>query len=242
MGRAGHWLDVTSPGSRVSLLGVQVPWLSSVARRTRLAPASHQPWHHHALIAGRGAEPLVIGMTRIPVIENPQYFRPGTQLSTSQTHVSTAGESCPSWNWEGGMAVDHVGGGSRTFWGDLPPANFPLSKRDPPSLSKNSMNSLGKGCHRTEAPGGGRAWGRGRGISLEAGGPAPPGEGLPVRRGHTGTAGCICRQLACVCRNLPGLPPQGLSGPPPTSQDVKGGKGGEFLWNGNISPAAPPVP
>lgn len=57
------------------------------------------------------------------------------------------------------------------------------SLRDPPSLSKNSMNSLGEGMPRARGPWVGRARGRGRRISLEAAGPAPPGEGLPVRQG-----------------------------------------------------------
>lgn len=80
------------------------------------------------------------------------------------------------------MAVDHVGG-VLEHSGVTYHLLTSHSLRDPPSLSKNSMNSLGKGMPQNRGPWAERAWGRGRGISLEAGGPAPPGEGLPVREG-----------------------------------------------------------
>lgn len=43
----------------------------------------------------------------------------------------------------------------------------------------------------------------------------------------------------CVQESLPRLQPPRSSGPPPTPpREGKGGKGSEYLWNGNISPAA----
>lgn len=105
------------------------------------------------------------------------------------------------------------------------------------------MNSLGKGMPQNRGPWAERAWGRGRGISLEAGGPAPPGEGLPVREG-TQAQLVVSVDSWPVCAGIfARTTAPRLSGPPPTPpQDVKGGKGGEYLWNGNISPAAPLVP
>ena len=84
------------------------------------------------------------------------------------------------------------------------------------------------------------------GSSLEAGGPAPPGEVLPVRQGAQ-TRLVVPVDLACVFRkcNLTLSRQQPLRSSDPLPQpplEGKGVKGGEYLSNGNISLAAPPVP
>lgn len=94
---------------------------------------SASPLHHinHGITTpsslDAGPDTVVIGMTRIPVIENPQYFRQGHNCHKPDT-CEYRGRILSLLGLEGGMAIDHVGGGSGTFWGDLPPANFPLSK------------------------------------------------------------------------------------------------------------------
>ena len=94
---------------------------------------SASPLHHinHGITTpsslDAGPDTVVIGMTRIPVIENPQYFRQGHNCHKPDT-CEYHGRILSLLGLEGGMVIDHVGGGSGTFWSDLPSANFPLSK------------------------------------------------------------------------------------------------------------------
>lgn len=78
---------------------------------------SASPLHHinHGITTpsslDAGPDTVVIGMTRIPVIENPQYFRQG--------HNCHKPDTCEYWSralsllgrvGEAGMAIDHVAG------------------------------------------------------------------------------------------------------------------------------------
>lgn len=75
VGRAGHWLGETSLGLCLLCAG-PVAVISG-------EEDSASPLHHinHGITApsslDAGPDTVVIGMTRIPVIENPQYFRQG---------------------------------------------------------------------------------------------------------------------------------------------------------------------
>lgn len=162
---------------------------------------SASPLHHinHGITTpsslDAGPDTVVIGMTRIPVIENPQYFRQGHNChkpDTCEYHsrmLSLLGR-------EGGMAIDHVAG-------VLEPSGVTYhlltshSLRDPPSLFQNLKNSLGEGTPLGQSPLG-RA-GSGRGGEQPGGRrPSPTWRGAPSKAGGTDTAGCTCAPGLCI--------------------------------------------
>lgn len=106
---------------------------------------SASPLHHinHGITTpsslDAGPDTVVIGMTRIPVIENPQYFRQGHNCHNPDT--------CEYWGTMlsllGGRAIGHEAG-------VLEPSGVTCylltspSLRDPPCLSQNLKSSLGQ--------------------------------------------------------------------------------------------------
>lgn len=122
---------------------------------------SASPLHHinHGITTpsslDAGPDTVVIGMTRIPVIENPQYFRQGHNCHNPDT--------CEYWSrmlsllGRGGWCGHRPSAwGSGTFWGDLLPANLPLSKRPSLFVSKLEEYSLGKRTLQRWSPGASR--------------------------------------------------------------------------------------
>lgn len=110
---------------------------------------SASPLHHinHGITTpsslDAGPDTVVIGMTRIPVIENPQYFRQGHNCHKPDTcEYCSRTLSLLGRAGEGGMAIDHIAG-------VLKPSEMTYhlltshSLRHPPYLSQNLKSSLG---------------------------------------------------------------------------------------------------
>lgn len=113
MGRAGHWLGVTSLGLCLLCAG-PVAVISG-------EEDSASPLHHinHGITTpsslDAGPDTVVIGMTRIPVIENPQYFRQGHSCHKPDTCEYQRVECSPfwvGWGWHGSTPYSW---GSGTF-------------------------------------------------------------------------------------------------------------------------------
>lgn len=98
MGRAEPWHPgVTGPG--LSVCAGPVAVISG-------EEDSASPLHHinHGITTpsslDAGPDTVVIGMTRIPVIENPQYFRQGHNCHNPDTCEYRV-ERCPFWGRRG---------------------------------------------------------------------------------------------------------------------------------------------
>lgn len=156
MDRAGNWPDVTSPGP-ASLLVCAGPVAVISGEEDSASPLHHI---NHGITTpsslDAGPDTVVIGMTRIPVIENPQYFRQG--------HNCHKPDTCKYWDGMlsllgrgGWLVIDHVPGvlePSRVTC-YLPTSHF---LRDPPCLSQNLKNSLSQESPGPESSGKGVLW------------------------------------------------------------------------------------
>lgn len=146
---------------------------------------SASPLHHinHGITTpsslDAGPDTVVIGMTRIPVIENPQYFRQGHNCHKPDT-CEYCGRVRSLWGGPGGAAVGHVAG-------VLEPsgATYHLltshSVRDPPCSSQSLKNSLAQGPQAERAGAARRQGPRPTCRGSQSGG-GPGRLGLPCRK------------------------------------------------------------